>query len=114
MLTPYVHQVTLVMNPDADLDAPGAAVTLGLCGSWDHTPPCAIAHHVHAERAGATVTLRVVFAAERENEGDVRARIDQALRTGTVTDRAGIRTYWQFAADVSSAEEARARRLAGA
>jgi len=116
--TPYVHQVTLVMNPEADLDAPGAAVILGLCGSWDHTPPCSLAYHVHAERTGTTVILRVIFATETDNEENVRLRIDQALRAGTVTDRAGKPTYWDFAgscaAELNSSEAARAWRLAGA
>ncbi|MDQ0079534.1 hypothetical protein J2S97_004742 [Arthrobacter oryzae] len=26
MLTPYVHQATLLMSSEADLDAPGAAI----------------------------------------------------------------------------------------
>lgn len=117
MLASYVHQAILVMGPEADLDAPGAAITLKLCGSWDHSPPCRVPHHVHAEGTGATVSLRVLFVAEPENEQDVRRRIDQALSAGRVTDRAGASTHWQFgssaAAELSPFETARARRLAG-
>jgi hypothetical protein len=118
MLTPYVHRVTLMMSSEADLDAPAAAVTLELCGSRDHTPPCPLAHHTHAERTGTTVSLRVVFATEPENEENVRRRIDAALSSGAVTDRAGTSTHWEFsgstAAELTSSEAARARRLAGA
>jgi hypothetical protein len=115
MRTPYVHQATLVMSPDADLDAPGAAVTLELCGSWDHKPPCLLPHHTHAERTGTTVSLRVVFATDPDNEKDTRHRIDQALGAGSVTGPDGTLTHWDFRssrADVlSTSETARARRL---
>jgi hypothetical protein len=116
MRAPYVHEATLVMSSEADVDAPGAAVTLALCGSWDHQPPCPLPHHSHGQRTGTTVTLRVVFATEPENEEDVRRRIDQALRTGRVTGPAGSSTQWEFrgsaTADLSASEAPRARRLA--
>lgn len=118
MRTPYVHQATLVMSSEADVDAPGAAVTLKLCGSWDHKPPCPIPHHTHAERTGTAVSLRVVFATEPENEEDVRRRIDEALRTGWVTGPTGSSTQWEFhgstVVDLSTSEAARAQRLAQA
>jgi hypothetical protein len=87
MRAAYVHQGILVMSSEADLDVPGAAVTLALCGSWDHRPPCPLAHHTHSERSGTIVRVRVVFATEPENEGDVRRRIDAAHGTGSVTGR---------------------------
>jgi hypothetical protein len=38
------------MEPDADMRAPGAAVTVALCGHWDHEPPCPLApHHVRVD-----------------------------------------------------------------
>jgi hypothetical protein len=115
---PFVHHATLVMSSEADVDAPGAAVTLELCGSWDHKPPCPLPHHTHAERTGTTVSLRVVFATEPENEEDVRRRIDEALRTGSVIGRTGSSTRWEFggstAAEVNTSEAACARRLAEA
>lgn len=53
------------MALDADVWAPGAAITAGLCGRWDHEPPCPLApHHVHAERVAGEVHLRILFAAE--------------------------------------------------
>lgn len=116
MRAPYVHEATLVMSLEADVDAPGAAITLKLCGSWDHKPPCPLPHHTHAERTGTTVSLRVVFATEPENEEDARRRIDEALRTGSVIGRTGSSTQWEFsgsrAAEMSPSEVSRARRLA--
>ena len=115
---PYVHQATLAMSTEDDVDAPGAAVTLELCGSWDHKPPCPLPHHAHAERTGTGVTLRVLFAAEPENEEDVRRRIDDALSRGLVTGPDGSSTQWEFRGSTSAvvvpSEAARARRLAEA
>ncbi|MGY4541268.1 hypothetical protein ACVWY0_001177 [Arthrobacter sp. UYNi723] len=104
------------MSSDADLDAPGAAVTLELCGSWDHKPPCPHPHHTHAERTGNTVSLRVVFATDPDNEEDVRRRIDEALSAGSATGPDGTSSHWDFrsssAGTVSGSEAALARRLA--
>jgi hypothetical protein len=112
---PYVHQATLAMSTESDVDAPGAAVTLELCGSWDHRPPCPLPHHAHAERTGTSVTLRVLFAAEPENEEDVRRRIDEALSRGSVTRPDGSSTQWEFRGSstgvVLPSEATRARRL---
>jgi hypothetical protein len=32
----FAHEAVLVMEPDADMRAPGAAITVALCGHWDH------------------------------------------------------------------------------
>jgi len=34
----FAHEAVLVTEPDADVRAPGAAVTVALCGHWDHEP----------------------------------------------------------------------------
>jgi hypothetical protein len=116
-LTAHVHQATLVMSSAADLDAPGTAITLKLCGSWNHTPPCPFPHHTHVERTGTTVSLRVLFVSEPENENVVRERIDTALSLGFGTDRTGSSTRWELhgstPAELTRSELARARRLAG-
>jgi hypothetical protein len=76
----FVHEAILAMEPGADERAPGAAVTVALCGHWDHEPPCPLApHHVHADRVGAELRVRVLFAAEPESEQEVRQRIEMAL-----------------------------------
>ena len=38
------------MEPDADVRAPGAAVTVVLCGHWDHEPPCPLAPLIATRR----------------------------------------------------------------
>jgi hypothetical protein len=61
---PFAHEATLDLAPDGDERAPGGAITVALCGSWSHDPPCPLApHHTSAERRGGQVALRVLFAA---------------------------------------------------
>ena len=115
----YVQAASLRMDPDADLAAPGAAITLELCGSWDHVPPCPLApHHTSPERNGDVdvVELRVVFAAEAAQEGEVRRRIVKALAPGSLTGPDGVTTEWSLlgstAAALSGAELELAKRIA--
>ncbi len=50
----YVHAASLRMEYDGDTGTPGAAITLALCGRWEHPPPCSLAaHHTATTRAAA-------------------------------------------------------------
>ncbi|ACL38277.1 conserved hypothetical protein [Pseudarthrobacter chlorophenolicus A6] len=49
MRSAYVHAASLRMEYDGDAGAPGAAITLALCGQWEHPPPCPLAAH-HLKR----------------------------------------------------------------
>jgi hypothetical protein len=81
--TPFAHDAVLAMDPTEDDRAPGGAITVALCGSWEHEPPCPLApHHTHAERNGDEVRLRVLFAADPDDEPRVRALIDDSLASG--------------------------------
>lgn len=92
----FVHQATLVMAPEADQGAPGASVTVALCGHGDHEPPCPLSpHYVHAERVGDELSIRVLFAAEPDAEGEVRRRIDLAL-SGQWEFPHGFATPWRL------------------
>jgi hypothetical protein len=60
--------------------APGAAVAVGLCGHWNHEPPCPLApHRVSVDEHDGELRMRILFAAEPDTEGEVRQLIDQAL-----------------------------------
>lgn len=112
----FAHEAVLAMGPDADTRAPGAAVTVELCGSWEHEPPCPLApHHATALRAGPDVRVRVVFVSEPEREGIVRVRIDRALRRGRLLGPDGVTTTWRLRTStvgvVGDDERDRARRL---
>jgi hypothetical protein len=94
----YAHDAILTLEPDADVNAPGAAVTAALCGHWDHEPPCPLApHHSRSTRSDVdTVHLRILFATEPESEARVRDLIDSALASGALEGPDGARTRWQL------------------
>ena len=116
MLEPGALDATLAMDLDADLRAPGGAVTTALCGHWEHEPPCPLApHHTHAERSGDHVVLRILFAAEPERFEDVRSRIEAALAAGRLRGPDGVTTHWLLVGcgpgEVRADELEHARRL---
>jgi hypothetical protein len=93
MRTPYVHVATVVMSADDDDGAPGAAIPLALCGSWERPPCPRAAHHTQPVRHGKTLDLRGVFATEPEHQAEVRRLINAALRTGAATDPNGVTSH---------------------
>jgi len=112
----FAHEATLAMDPDADLRAPGGAITVALCGHREHEPPCPLAaHYTDAARVGDEVRVRVLFATEPESEATVRERIDAALMAGELCGPDGAITRWRWRAggadDVAVAESDRAQRL---
>ncbi|WP_189327871.1 hypothetical protein [Streptomyces flaveus] len=93
----FAHEAVVVMEADGDVRALGAAVTVALCGQWEHEPPCPLApHHTAAERSGAEIRLRVLFAADPATEADVRSRIEGALARAGLNGPDGVTTRWQF------------------
>jgi hypothetical protein len=83
----FAHEATVSMARDADAAALGAAVTVVLCGHWDHLPPCPLApHHTSAVRDGDVVRVRTLFVCEPEQEDLVRERIHTALQAGALGD----------------------------
>jgi hypothetical protein len=104
------------MEPDGDENAPGAAITVALCGSWQHDPPCPLApHHTRAHRSGEEVVVRVLFAAEPEDEKRVRELVGAALERGWGDGPSGTRTPWVLLgagpSEVRFEDEDHARRL---
>ena len=95
----FAHDAVLAMEPDADIQAPGAAVTKALCGSWEHEPPCPPAsHHSHPQRSNGAVDLRIMFATDSDKEPAVRQLIDAALSAGRLEDRDGATARWELLA----------------
>jgi len=83
----FAHQATVSMERDADPAALGAAVTVALCGHWDHPPPCPLApHYTSTARDGDVVRVRTLFACEPDQENLVRERIHTALQAGATGD----------------------------
>jgi hypothetical protein len=112
----FAHDAVLSMAADADVRAPGAAVTVALCGHWEHEPPCPLApHHSRAERIGDEVRVRILFATEAGRERTVRQRIDAALSAGHLRRPEGAVSRWAVRgsgpAPVSAEEAEHAARL---
>jgi hypothetical protein len=102
----YAHDAVLEMPSSADERAPGGAITVALCGHWEHEPPCPLApHHTAATREGDTLRLRILFATEPDRVDEVRRRIDDALATGD------WRLVGSGCARIEAAERDHARRL---
>jgi hypothetical protein len=85
------------MQSGGSPNALGGAITLALCGGWDHLLPCPLApHYVTNTSTGETVTLRVLFATEPVNEQRVRSLIGDALATGQLAAPDGGVATWQL------------------
>ena len=113
----FAHDATVRMDLAADIGAPGAAITVALCGHWEHEPPCPLApHHTSSERVGDDVRLRVLFATEPSREADVRERIAAALGGGELVGPDGRESSWTLLEHhrgaVGPDEAAHAARLA--
>ena len=114
--TAFAHDAVVDMEYDTDLSGPGGAVTLALCGAFDHPPPCPVAPHAtRADRQPGGVAVRVLFATEAVCEVDVRRQIDEALAGGSCVGPDGTRTQWTLRSSapgtVTEPERAHAARL---
>jgi hypothetical protein len=99
----FAHDAVLTMDDDGDERAPGGAITIALCGSWSHEPPCGLApHHTSAARSGSEVTLRLLFAADPGDEVRVRSLVEEALSRGEGTAPDGVPTSWQLVSSTRS------------
>ena len=93
----FAHDAVLTLDHGGDERAPGGAITIALCGSWSHDPPCPLApHHTRVHRFDGEVMLRLLFAAAPEDEERVRALVDDVLERGWGDDPDGHRTSWQL------------------
>ena len=112
----FAHDAVLMMGPEADLRAPGGAVTTALCGHWEHEPPCPVAaHHTAAVRVDGEVRVHVLFATEPDRERQVRGLIDAALAAGAFAGPDGTASFWSLTSsargEVAPEETAHAARL---
>lgn len=95
MRTTFVHEARVALDEGGDDRAPGGAVTLELCGSWDHPGPCPVApHHTAVRSDGDDLVVRVLFACERADEDEVRARVIEGLRRHELVGPDGVRSRW--------------------
>jgi hypothetical protein len=93
-VTDYVHKATVELVDGADPRAVGGAITVGLCGTWDHEPPCLWPHHTDIAAAGERHAVRTSFTVEAADEPLVRQRIVAALESGEQAGPDGQVSRW--------------------
>ena len=91
----FTHeQVCRVTGLEGDPAALGAAVTVALCGHWEHDGPCRWPHHTETHRQDDQVVATVRFDAAADEVADVRALITSAVSSGSLTGPDGSVTRW--------------------
>jgi hypothetical protein len=78
----FAHQGLIELAEGGDERAPGAAVTVALCGHWEHEPPCPVPHRTDVAAHPDGLAVRVLFACEEADEAAVRASVQRALAEG--------------------------------
>ena len=90
----FTHEAELALSGSSTPGAPGGAVTMALCGHWEHEGACTWPHHTSVvSGTPGTVTVRVVFSCEDDDEHRVRRLIKGALRAGAVVGPHGCETW---------------------
>jgi hypothetical protein len=79
----YVVEADLVLADGVDPAAVGAAVTVELCGHWEHDGACRWPHNSAIDAAREPARVRTLFVADTAEAAPVRARIEAALRGAT-------------------------------
>jgi len=59
----HVLHAEVAFGSGADPRAPGGAVTVALCGSWEHDGSCRWPHHTAVDSEATPSQVRVVFDA---------------------------------------------------
>lgn len=77
----FVVEAELALSDETDPAAVGAAVTVELCGHWEHEGPCRWPHNSAIDSSREPARFRTLFVANGEDEAAVRARIERALRS---------------------------------
>ena len=75
-----MYEAELELAPGVDSRAPGGAVTVALCGHWEHEGPCRWPHHSEIDTDASPARLRTVFACDADEVDDVHHAIDDAVR----------------------------------
>ncbi len=91
----FAHeQVCRVTGLEGEAAALGGAVTVALCGHWEHEGPCRWPHHTETSADADAWVSTVRFDASLEEVESVRSAIVQALTAGSLVGPDGQRTTW--------------------
>ena len=102
----HVYEADLDLAPGADPRAPGGAVTVALCGHWEHDGPCRWPHNNAIDADASPATFRTLFVATDADAPTVRARIEAALRGSSSWRASDVRRE-----RIGAGDRALARRL---
>jgi len=78
----HVLEAEVALDAPTDPAAVGAAVTVALCGHWEHEGPCRWPHNNAITTGDEPARFRTLFVADDASSGEVRGRIERALRDG--------------------------------
>ena len=92
----FAHRLQLrVADLHGDPAALGAAVTVELCGHWEHEGPCRWPHHTSTDlEPDGTALVTVRYDADPSEVPVVRDRILLGLRAGTLAGPDDRITTW--------------------
>jgi hypothetical protein len=102
----YVIEAELVLSAGMDPAAVGAAVTVELCGHWEHEGACRWPHNSAIDDSQDPARLRTLFVADEAEAAAVGDRIEASLRGATAWTVVSIRSR-----PVATAEQPLAKRL---
>jgi hypothetical protein len=82
MDAPCAHVLEAQLGLDEGLDpgAVGAAVTVELCGHWEHVGPCRWPHNSEIDAEREPALFRTLFVCDEGELADVSERVVRALR----------------------------------
>lgn len=106
--TAHAHNATVRLHT-GDPDAIGAAITVALCGTFDHDGPCPLApHHTswHTDpNAPQIIHTRTLYAVDPAHHHDATTRIREGLATGKLIAPGGHTATWRLLDDHPSTVE---------
>jgi hypothetical protein len=76
----FAFEAELELASGTDTRAPGGAVTVALCGHWDHDGPCRWPHNSRIDTSAVPARLRTIVVADDETRDEVVTRIEDGLR----------------------------------
>ena len=95
----YAHQVTFTLSLSGARDsrAPGGAITVALCGHWDHEGACRWPHlSTIREGDDGCHALTLQFDAPLEEVAVVEKKVREALEQGRLIGPDGRVTTWSL------------------
>jgi hypothetical protein len=91
----FVRRATVELLA-GDTRAIGGAVTVALCGHWDHAGPCRWPHLTEVKTDGTTLGVTVSYTCEDDERAHVESLIDAAIGSGRLSGPEGV-TTWRVA-----------------